>query len=58
MDKKQIEMLVCPECNAKLNYEKSAQQLVCNNCKIVFPVEDGIPVMLIEQATKLEQNES
>jgi len=57
MDKKQIEMVVCPECNAKLRYEKSTQQLLCDNCKIAFPVKDGIPVMLIEEATKLEQQE-
>jgi len=58
MDKKQIEMVVCPECNGKLSYEKASQQLICENCEIAFPVKDGIPVMLIEEATKLAQKES
>lgn len=58
MDKKQIEMIVCPECNGKLSYEKNRQQLVCDNCNVAFPVKDGIPVMLIEEAIKLEQEKS
>ena len=58
MDKKQIEMMVCPECNSKLEYDNSSQELICESCKIAFPVKDGIPVMLIEQARKLEQQGS
>lgn len=58
MDKKQIEMMVCPECNSKLDYDNSKKELVCEQCKIAFPVNDGIPVMLIEEARKLEAEES
>ncbi len=53
MDKKQIEMMVCPECNNKLKYEKTSKELVCEQCNIAFPVVDGIPVMLIEESRKL-----
>lgn len=58
MDKKQIEMMVCPECNAKLDYDKSTKELICESCKLAFPVRDGIPVMLIEEARKLDAKES
>lgn len=58
MDKKQIEMVVCPECNSKLSYDKSSKELICDKCKIAFPVKDGIPVMLVEEARQLEQQES
>ena len=54
MDKKQIEMMACPECNGKLDYNKSDKTLVCNHCKLAFPVRDGIPVMLIEEAQKTD----
>ncbi len=53
MDTKQIEMMVCPECNGKLRYDDSTQELVCDNCQLAFPVRDGIPVMLVEEARKL-----
>jgi len=53
MEKKQIEMMACPECQAKLTYDKSSKELICDNCKLAYPVKDGIPVMLIEEARKL-----
>ena len=55
MDKKQIQMMVCPECNGKLDYDKSSKELVCDSCKLAFPVKDGIAVMLIEEARKLDK---
>ncbi len=56
MDKKQIQMMVCPECHGKLDYDKNNKELVCNNCKLAFPVQDGIPVMLIDEARKLNKD--
>ncbi|VAW62245.1 hypothetical protein MNBD_GAMMA09-317 [hydrothermal vent metagenome] len=54
MDKKQLELIACPECHGKIEYDKNSSELLCNKCKLAFPVEDGIPVMLIENARKLE----
>ncbi len=53
MDKKQIEMMACPECHGKLKYLKATKELSCEACQLAFPVLDGIPVMLIEEARKL-----
>lgn len=53
MDKKQIERIACPECQGRLNYDKSTKELHCQACAVAFPVKDGIPVLLIEQARKL-----
>jgi uncharacterized protein YbaR (Trm112 family) len=55
MDKKQLEMMVCPQCNGKLDYNKQNSELVCKTCKLAYPVNDGIPVMLVEEARQLEQ---
>ncbi len=57
MDTKQIDLLACPECNGKLKYEKNDQELICDSCQLAFPVQDGIPVMLIEEARKLTDKE-
>ncbi len=53
MDKKQLEIMACPECHGKLNYAKDSRELICEKCKLAFPVRDDIPVMLIEEARKL-----
>jgi len=54
MDKKKIELIACPECQGKLDYAKASNELVCENCKLAFPINDGIPVMLVEDARKIE----
>ncbi len=54
MDKKKIELMACPECQSKLSYDKTNVELVCETCCLAFPVKDGIPVMLLEEARKVE----
>lgn len=54
MDTKLLEILVCPLCKAKLDYDKPAQELICHKCKLAYPIDDGIPVMLIDEARKLD----
>ncbi len=56
MNIKQIELMVCPECQGKLNYDSNNKELLCENCKLAFPVKDGIPVMLIEEARNLNKD--
>ena len=53
MDVKLLEILVCPECKAKLEYIKRDQELICHKCKLAYLIDDGIPVMLIDQARDL-----
>ena len=54
MDKKLLELLVCPECNGKLVYDKKAKELICKTDALAFPVRDGIPVMLEDEARKID----
>ncbi|MCW8855169.1 MAG: Trm112 family protein [Gammaproteobacteria bacterium] len=54
MDKKLLELLVCPKCNGKLVYDKKADELICNTDALAFPVRDGIPVMLEDEARKTD----
>lgn len=57
MDNKLLEILVCPICKGPLVYRKEAQELVCNADALAFPIRDGIPVMLEEEARKMEAEE-
>ena len=52
-----LEILVCPLCKGPLVYRKEAAELVCKPDRLAFPVKDGIPVMLEEDARKLPPNE-
>ena len=55
MDKTLLEILACPICKGKLQYEKDQQELICKFDKLAYPIRDGIPVMLEEQARKIKE---
>jgi tetraacyldisaccharide 4'-kinase len=57
MDKKLLDILVCPLCKGKLVYKKEQKELICKADRLAFPIEDGIPVMLEDEARKLEADE-
>ena len=57
MDKKLLDILVCPICKGKLIYRKSEQELVCKADRLAFPIRDGIPVMLEQEARELAADE-
>ena len=54
MDSRLLELLVCPVCKAPLAYKKPANELICKGDRLAFPIRDGIPVMLEEEARKLD----
>lgn len=58
MDPKLLEILVCPVCKGPLDYQKTAGELVCKPCRLAFPVRDGIPVMLEDEARVLRDDEA
>lgn len=45
-----LEILVCPKCKGDLEYRETEQVLVCQACRLAYPIEDDIPVMLIDEA--------
>ena len=49
-----LEILVCPKCKGELEYRTAPrEELVCNQCKLIYAVEEGIPIMLIDEAKPL-----
>jgi uncharacterized protein YbaR (Trm112 family) len=57
VDKKLLDILVCPACKGPLVYKKEAQELVCRGCRLGYPIRDGIPVMLQEEARAVTPEE-
>jgi uncharacterized protein YbaR (Trm112 family) len=53
MDAKLLDILVCPICKGPLIYLKPQQELICKADRLAFPLRDGIPVMLEDEARKL-----
>ena len=57
IDKKLISILVCPVSKAPLEYDREKQELVCKASGLAYPIRDGIPVMLEEEARQLSADE-
>ena len=57
IDKKLLSILVCPVSKAPLKYDEEQQELVCKASGLAYPVRDGIPVMLEEEARQLSADE-
>jgi len=53
-DPKMLEALVCPITQGTLSYDAEKQELISKSGKLAFPVRDGIPVMLLDEARPLE----
>lgn len=54
VDPKLLEILVCPLTKAPLRYDAGKQELISDKAKLAYPIRDGIPIMLAEEARKLE----
>lgn len=57
MDKKLLDILVCPVCKGKLIYAAETEELICKADRLAYPIRDDIPVMLEEEARKLSLEE-
>lgn len=57
MDKRLLDILVCPVCKGPLEFHKDVQELVCFGCRLAYPIRDDIPVMLEEEARQLAADE-
>lgn len=57
MDNKLLDILACPLCKGPLRWQREAQALVCRADRRAYPVRDGIPVMLEDEARALESDD-
>lgn len=54
VDKNLLEILACPKCKGDVALTDQEDGLICSACKLLYPIKDDIPIMLIDEAIKLE----
>jgi uncharacterized protein YbaR (Trm112 family) len=58
IDSRLLDILVCPVTRTKLRYDDEAQELVSEAAGLAYPIRDGVPVMLPEEARRLDEREA
>ena len=58
IDPKLLEILVCPLTKAPLRYDRAAQELISEEAGLAYPIRDGIPIMLVDEARPLREDET
>ncbi|WP_349258103.1 Trm112 family protein [Vitreimonas sp.] len=57
VDPKLLEVLVCPQSRKPLRYDRDRQELISDSARLAYPVRDGVPIMLIDEARELGADE-
>lgn len=55
IDPRLLEILVCPVTHGPLDYDREAQELISKSAKLAYPIRDGVPIMLPEEARALDE---
>lgn len=55
LDPKLLEILVCPVTKSELRYDAAAKELISEQAKLAYPIRDGIPIMLADEARKIDK---
>ncbi|HRR40726.1 MAG TPA: Trm112 family protein [Syntrophales bacterium] len=54
ISKELLDILACPNCKGDIRLNEAGDGLVCDHCKLLYEIKDGIPIMLVEEAKKIE----
>jgi uncharacterized protein YbaR (Trm112 family) len=54
IDKELLEILACPKCKGEIEYRQEEDKLLCPACSLKYPIRDDIPIMLIDEAERIE----
>ena len=57
VDPKLLEILVCPLTKSTLRYDRERQELISDQAELAYPIRDGIPIMLVEEARRLNEED-
>ncbi len=57
VDPKLLEILVCPLTKAPLRYDRERQELISDKAGLAYPIRDGIPIMLVDEAREIDDSE-
>jgi uncharacterized protein YbaR (Trm112 family) len=53
LNKKLLEIIICPQCHGQVRFDEKLNGIICDQCKLIYEVKDDIPVLLVEEAKKL-----
>lgn len=53
VSKELLSILACPKCKGEIHLQESKAGIVCDSCRLIYPIRDDIPVMLIDEAEKI-----
>ncbi|MBI3814767.1 MAG: Trm112 family protein [Nitrospinae bacterium] len=56
IDKELLDLLACPKCKGDIYLTQDGNGLICKACKLMYEIKDDIPIMLIDEALKLDEN--
>jgi uncharacterized protein YbaR (Trm112 family) len=56
IDAKLLEILVCPLTKSPLRYDRAAQELLSDQAGLAYPIRDGIPIMLVDEARRIDKD--
>ncbi|MBW1717560.1 MAG: Trm112 family protein [Deltaproteobacteria bacterium] len=56
ISKELLEILACPQCKGNIYLNDAGDGLICDNCKLLYEIKDGIPIMLIDEAKPLNKD--
>jgi uncharacterized protein len=54
ISKELLDILACPQCKGEVALTQAGDGLVCQRCKLLYPIQDDIPIMLIDEARRIE----
>ena len=54
LDRRVLEALICPQTHATLRYDATSQELISDSAHLAYPIRNGIPVMLVDEARKID----
>lgn len=55
ISKELLEILACPKCKGDVHLNENGEGLVCSKCRLMYPIKDDIPIMLIDNAVNLDK---
>ena len=58
INKELLDILACPKCKGQVELTEQADGLVCKSCQLLYEIRDDIPIMLIDEAKKLEEEKN
>ena len=57
ISKELLDILVCPQCKGEIYLNATEDGLICDKCKLLYEIKDDIPIMLIDEAKKIKENQ-